>query len=95
MIHMSPYQSWTTVLLLVVFAAAIVWLIHELNRARAESSRLAASAADVRLATAAATTVRYASVTELRPDRARQLTLVPDLPREASPEVYDWQVSGL
>jgi hypothetical protein len=93
MIHMSTYQSWTTMLLLVVFVAAIVWLLHELNRARAESTRLAASAADVRPATGGK--VRYASVTELRPAGARQLALVPDRPRKASPEVYDWQVSGL
>lgn len=80
MIHMSPYQSWSTVLLLVAFTAALVWLIHTLNQARAERSRLAASATDA----------------ELRPAGARLLTLVPDLPREpASREVYDWQISGL
>lgn len=90
MIHMTTLQSWSTMLLLVLLAAALVWLIHELAQWRANRDRLAAAPATTNVNTPLAT------VTELRPvKRGAHLTLVQDLPRDASLTPYDWKIQGL
>lgn len=81
MIPMTPYQSWTTLLVLVLLAAAVLWLAHELSGARAERQSDRSAAAPL------------ARVTILSTNG--ELSLVQDLPATPSPALYDWQIQGL
>ena len=90
MIHMSPFQSWSIILLLVGFSACVVWLIYALDQARAERSRMAE--------TPATTNVNdpLATMTELRPVKcSTPLALIQNPSRDASPTLYDWKIQGL
>ena len=81
MIPMTPFQSWTTLFLLLALAAALVWLLHEISNARAE--RVSDRSANAPLA----------RVTILSTNR--QLSLVQDLPATPPSALYDWQIQGI
>jgi cbb3-type cytochrome oxidase subunit 3 len=65
MLNMTPFQSWTTLVLLLVLVGLVIWLLRILEEQRIERADAARNAA------------ADSSITNTE----RHLTLVPELPR--------------
>lgn len=96
MIQMTPFQTWTTMVLLFALVAALVWLIHVLAEQQANHDHdRAEDAGPAEKPTAADRPLAIVTPMRRPVKPARHLSLVPDLPREPSREPYDWKLHGL
>lgn len=88
MFQMTPYQSWTTFIVLVLLVAAVVWLIRQTHKRHAWN-RAERSAQQRRS--------QMAIVTDLPASKyERHLTLVTDISRHTpEPALYDWRTQGI
>ena len=93
----SPYQSWCTVIVALLFFAACLWLGRQLKKRREFARSVAAEQEAV--ARRAAITSAPAPVVDPEEtadaQSARFLALVPDTTSTTKPDLYDWQQQGL
>jgi Na+/H+ antiporter NhaC len=89
MFQMTPYQSWSTFIVAMLFVAAFVWLMVELQKHSAKQRANAETKAR---------RAQFAIVPELPRESTseRHLTLVTDInSRKPEPAPYDWQKQGI
>jgi hypothetical protein len=87
MFQMNPYQSLTTMLILLLLVVAVIWLFVELSIERKKRLEDGATrSVDAPLAV----------VTDIKTRRRlRHLALVPEPTELPSPALYDWKIQGL
>lgn len=94
MFTMTPYQSLTSVILLLLLVAAVMWAIREFSQDRAERASTDSRAAESQ--PTSPTNEPLATVIDLRTRRQiGHLKLVHDSTHAPSPALYDWQKQGI